>query len=65
MDLKKKLLYKMLVKDYLSDNIKAPFEDFALNLRNAWATPTKENNFLLPFSSLTPVVTKQSPRVDI
>ena len=33
----KKLLYKMLVKHYLSDNIKATFEDFALGLRNAWA----------------------------
>ena len=30
MDLKKKLLYKMLIKYYLSDNIKAPFENFAL-----------------------------------
>ena len=27
----------MLVKYYLSDNIKAPFEDFALGRRNAWA----------------------------
>ena len=35
MDLKK-LLYKMLVKYYLSDNIKASFENFALDLRNAW-----------------------------
>ena len=35
MDLKK-LLYKMLVKYYLSDNIKALFENFALDLRNAW-----------------------------
>ena len=32
---KKKLLYKMLVKYYLSDNIKVPFEDFAFGLRNA------------------------------
>ena len=32
--LKKKLLYKMLVKYYLCDNIKALFEDFALVLRN-------------------------------
>ena len=38
MDLKK-LLYKMLVKYYLSDNIKATFEDFALGLGNAWAGP--------------------------
>ena len=36
---KKKLLYKMLVKYYLSDNINTPFEDFALGLRNAWADP--------------------------
>ena len=28
----------MLVKYYLSDNIKALFEDFALGLRNAWAS---------------------------
>ena len=27
----------MLVKYYLSDNIKAPFENFTLDLRNAWA----------------------------
>ena len=27
----------MLVKYYLRDNIKTPFEDFALGLRNAWA----------------------------
>ena len=26
----------MLVEYYLSDNMKAPFEDFALGLRNAW-----------------------------
>ena len=35
MDLKK-LLYKMLIKYYLSDNINAQFENFALVLRNAW-----------------------------
>ena len=29
----------MLVKYYLSDNINAPFEDFALSLQNAWAGP--------------------------
>ena len=29
----------MLVKYYLSDNIKAPFEDFTLGLQNAWADP--------------------------
>ena len=38
MDLKK-LLYKMLVKYYLRDNIKAPFENFALGFGNAWAGP--------------------------
>ena len=27
----------MLVKYYLSDSIKAPFEDFDLGLRNPWA----------------------------
>ena len=36
MDLKK-LLYKMLIKYYLSDNINVSFEDFDLGLRNAWA----------------------------
>ena len=36
MDLKKKLLYKMLVKYYLSDNIKVLFEDFVLGLQNTW-----------------------------
>ena len=29
----------MLVKYYLSNNIKATFENFALGLRNAWAGP--------------------------
>ena len=29
----------MLVKYYLSDNIKASFEDFALGLQNAWVGP--------------------------
>ena len=33
MDLKNTyILYKMLIKYYLSDNIKAPFENFALGL---------------------------------
>ena len=32
MDFKKKLLYKMLVKYYLSDNIKVSFENFDLSL---------------------------------
>ena len=32
----------MIVKYYLSVNIKAPFEDFALDLRNAWADPTNK-----------------------
>ena len=27
----------MLVKYYLSNNIKAPFENFALDFGNAWA----------------------------
>ena len=36
---KKKLLYKMLVKYYLSDNIKVSFEDFVVGLRNTWASP--------------------------
>ena len=29
----------MLVKYYLSDNINALFEDFALDLQNTWAGP--------------------------
>ena len=29
----------MLVKYYLSDNIKDSFEDFALGLQNTWADP--------------------------
>ena len=37
MDLKK-LLYKMLVKYYLSDNINVPFVNFALGLGNACAS---------------------------
>ena len=39
MDLNFLYIYKMLVKYYLSDNIKAPFENFALSLQNAWAGP--------------------------
>ena len=35
----------MLVKYYLSDNIKAPFENFALGLGNAWASPAKSHRF--------------------
>ena len=37
MDLKKYILYKMLLKYYLSDNIKGSFENFALGFQNAWA----------------------------
>ena len=37
MDLKK-IIILMLVKYYLIDNIKAPFENFSLGLGNAWAT---------------------------
>ena len=29
----------MLVKYYLSDNIKVSFEDFVVGLRNTWASP--------------------------
>ena len=29
----------MLIKYYLSNNIKAPFENFTLGLGNAWAGP--------------------------
>ena len=31
----------MLVKYYLSDNIKGPFEIFVLNLWNLWASPAQ------------------------
>ena len=40
----------MLVKYYLNDNIKVSFEDFALDLQNAWAGPAFDIclfNFLL------------------
>ena len=46
MDLKK-LLYKMLIKYYLSDNINAQFENFALDLRNTWASPNPHTWFLV------------------
>ena len=36
----KKLLYKTLVKYYLSDKLKALFEDFALGLQIIRASPT-------------------------
>ena len=35
----KKLLYKTLVKYYLSDKVKAPFEDFALGFQIVRASP--------------------------
>ena len=35
----KKLLYKILVIYYLNYNVKIPFENFALALENAWASP--------------------------
>ena len=41
----------MLVKYYLSDNIKATFENFVLGLRNAWAGPEYVNYYPInPFS---------------
>ena len=40
----------MLVKYYLSDNIKVPFEDFALGLRNAWAGLVDKSQYLLRLS---------------
>ena len=41
----------MLVKYYLSDNIKATFENFALGLRNAWPDPEYVNYYPInPFS---------------
>ena len=54
MDLKK-LLYKMLVKYYLSDNIKAPFENFVLGLRNAWAGPARSVYDLRVIASFWPI----------
>ena len=42
MDFKKKLLYKMPIKYYLSDNINASFENFALGLQNAQVDPTHD-----------------------
>ena len=33
----KKLLYKILVKYYLSNNIKTQFEEFTLGFQNIWA----------------------------
>ena len=35
----KNLLYKMLVKYYLNNNINAPFENFTLGLGNTWVGP--------------------------
>ena len=32
----------MLVKYYLSDNIKALYEDFALDLGNVWTSPVSQ-----------------------
>ena len=40
----KNLLYKILVKYYLSNNIKTQFEDFALGLRNVWASPDSDKS---------------------
>ena len=36
----------MLIKYYLNDNIKAPFEDFALGLLNAWAGLDHNHNII-------------------
>ena len=36
----------MLVKYYLSDNIKVPFENFALGLQNAWTGPECKDSIL-------------------
>ena len=38
-EFKKKLLYKILTKYYLNDNIKVSFEYFTLGLWNVWAGP--------------------------
>ena len=40
----------MLVKYYLSDNIKAPFENFALGLGNAWAGPTAKQTLIMHYN---------------
>ena len=39
----------MLVKYYLSDNIKVRFENFALGLQKAWASPSVTLSFFLVF----------------
>ena len=41
----------MLIKYYLSVNINTPFEDFALDLQNAWADPALRK-FLCTFCTL-------------
>ena len=43
MDLKKKLLHKMLIKYYLSNNINGPFENFVLGLEIAWVSLVTRN----------------------
>ena len=40
----------MLVKYYLNDNIKVSFEDFALDLQNAWAGPAFDISLFLFFT---------------
>ena len=39
MNLKKYILYKILTKYYLNDNIKISFEYFTLGLWKVWASP--------------------------
>ena len=42
----------MLVKYYLSDNIKAPFKNFTLGLGNAWAGPANNGVNLKKLSKM-------------
>ena len=51
----------MLVKYHSSDNIKAPFEDFALGLQNAWVGLTWYNFFL--FWCLAALATKKQQSI--
>ena len=45
-----KLLYKILVKYYLSDNIKSPLKDSAVGLGNFW-TPAPDPYTGMPSAS--------------
>ena len=46
----------MLVKYYLSDSIKAPFEDFALGLRIVWASLAPRERERWPLRKLVEII---------